>query len=545
MRTAQDFSSLETESELGRLFLDLIGTASQRKAARMALIANADALIVRYFASAGADALVEQRLAAHLARPLMRTAISRSCYWPNPDDPLWTTNPRNQRRIVLSRATPGEVPCHAAATLSSRKTPEGEVLHLDFHDWSKGFSLLNLLGVSDTTRAALQALSSLRNGIVVTGAPLERHAVGATAAVLALRPDAVLCREFGDAKQAAAALHFATERLVVFALAGEDPLELICAGREPFTSDEKLLSEYHRLLALSFVYARAKRVCAACARSSAIDPQSLAKLPEVLRPMLGSSYSLGRGCEACSNSAYQGSVAVESLVQVDAPMHALLERGAPVTELTARAYASGTRSMMENALAKVADGLTSIEGALAVCRKLSPAFAALASRHQMVTAESEPARDREVREAFAALDGKYFVGEGKQPYRLLLVEDDPEQLGILQLVFQREGYEINTAGNGQAALELLQHSRVDLVVCDLMMPRLNGAQFIEQVRKSEGNHSLPVLVLTSVDAPETEVQLLSLGADDYCCKSVNRKVLLKRVQRLLEKRVKQGHTLRP
>ena len=77
---------------------------------------------------------------------------------------------------------------------------------------------------------------------------------------------------------------------------------------------------------------------------------------------------------------------------------------------------------------------------------------------------------------------------------------------------------------------------VDIVLCDLMMPKMNGKEFLEKVRSNPDYSNVPVMMLTAVTSPDAEFQLLESGADDYCNKNVKRKILLKRVERLLARR---------
>ena len=116
---------------------------------------------------------------------------------------------------------------------------------------------------------------------------------------------------------------------------------------------------------------------------------------------------------------------------------------------------------------------------------------------------------------------------------LLLVEDDSEQRKILQLVFQTGGYRVLDAENGIRALEVLEQEEIDIIVSDLMMPEMDGAELLRKVRESEKNKSLPFVVLTAVQNIEQQQAMIDLGADDYCLKGSSRKTLLRSAAKVL------------
>jgi len=118
---------------------------------------------------------------------------------------------------------------------------------------------------------------------------------------------------------------------------------------------------------------------------------------------------------------------------------------------------------------------------------------------------------------------------------ILVVEDDPDQQNILQMVFKSEGYQVCLATDGKHGLEVARTKKPDLIVSDLMMPNLDGAGLLTAIRADELLKRIPVLILTVVSDAEKEYQLLDMGADDYCEKNVQRKILLKRIENLLRR----------
>jgi len=119
---------------------------------------------------------------------------------------------------------------------------------------------------------------------------------------------------------------------------------------------------------------------------------------------------------------------------------------------------------------------------------------------------------------------------------VLVVDDDPVIMRLLEVNFEMEGYRVVTAVDGQQALDQIDTACPDLVVCDIMMPIVNGLEVVEQLRQSgdERLRRLPVILL-SAKAQASEVQKgLDVGADDYITKPFDPLELIERVQALLQ-----------
>lgn len=104
----------------------------------------------------------------------------------------------------------------------------------------------------------------------------------------------------------------------------------------------------------------------------------------------------------------------------------------------------------------------------------------------------------------------------KPPWKILLVDDDPLILELLTLRLKARGYEIDTALDGAAAYPRLQQFQPHLVICDVVMPNVDGPTLCRRLR-SEGNN-VPFLFLTARGQPRDKVEVLSAGADDYLVK---------------------------
>ena len=110
---------------------------------------------------------------------------------------------------------------------------------------------------------------------------------------------------------------------------------------------------------------------------------------------------------------------------------------------------------------------------------------------------------------------------------VLIVEDDPGLSETLRFNLEREGYAVHTAADGETGLALARQLQPDLVLLDVMLPRLSGTEMLRQLRPES---AVPVLLLTARTAEIDRVQGLDLGADDYITKPFGLAELLARVR---------------
>ena len=118
-------------------------------------------------------------------------------------------------------------------------------------------------------------------------------------------------------------------------------------------------------------------------------------------------------------------------------------------------------------------------------------------------------------------------------FRILVAEDDRGTQRLMQDTLADAGYEPILAADGQQALELLACRHVDLMVVDVMMPRLDGFALLSRLRRS--GSQMPVLILTAKEAQADKRQGLRLGADDYMTKPADEEELLLRIGALLRR----------
>jgi two-component system alkaline phosphatase synthesis response regulator PhoP len=125
------------------------------------------------------------------------------------------------------------------------------------------------------------------------------------------------------------------------------------------------------------------------------------------------------------------------------------------------------------------------------------------------------------------------VGQGQEMSKTILVVDDENRLvSLVESYLKQEGFRVETASNGREALEVARHHPPDLIILDIMMPEMDGHEFLEAYRH---DHSTPVILLTA--RVEEQEQLIGFeeGADDYVTKPFRPRELMARVRAVLRR----------
>jgi DNA-binding response OmpR family regulator len=121
---------------------------------------------------------------------------------------------------------------------------------------------------------------------------------------------------------------------------------------------------------------------------------------------------------------------------------------------------------------------------------------------------------------------------GGRVYRILLVDDDHNMLALLADQLRADGFEVITARDGEEALRRLRASWPDLLVIDMMMPRLDGLSLAREIKAQA---DLPIIVLSAIDAGDSKADLLEEVAEDYVTKPYHYPELRARINRVLRR----------
>ena len=118
-------------------------------------------------------------------------------------------------------------------------------------------------------------------------------------------------------------------------------------------------------------------------------------------------------------------------------------------------------------------------------------------------------------------------------FHILVVDDDKNTRMFLRAVLEGAGYTVSTAVNGQDALGVMDREHIDLVVLDIMMPKMDGYEFTRALRETDNN--LPILMVSAKQLPADKHKGFAVGTDDYITKPIDDEEMLFRIKALLRR----------
>ena len=382
-------------------------------------------------------------------------------------------------------------------------------------------------GKSSTLYGALNHLRSEVINIVTVEDPVEyqlpginqvqvNERAGITFAaglrsILRQDPNVVMVGEIRDTETAKIAFQAAnTGHLVLSTLHTNDApsavTRLIDLGIDPFVIASSLLC----VLAQRLV----RRNCPHCLVPDAVQESVLARLD--LSRDQARGVRKGQGCEACQFTGYSGRAGIFEMLTINDDLRKLIVRGASDTEIAAEARRLGIRDLHADGLFKLCQGLTSVE--------------------ELMRTAPPPERDARfagtAKRAASPPEAAKVETARKQP-RVLAVDDDPFIRTMLEKVLSEANYEVILATDGEEALAKVFRDLPDLIISDVVMPKLDGLELVKKLKGHLQTSIIPVILLTSKDEVASEVEGLEAGADDYIPKPIVTNRLLARINRIM------------
>lgn len=117
--------------------------------------------------------------------------------------------------------------------------------------------------------------------------------------------------------------------------------------------------------------------------------------------------------------------------------------------------------------------------------------------------------------------------------RILVVDDEINIVKLIKTILEKEGYEVVTALDGERALDIYYDGHVDMIICDEMMPRVNGNEMIREIRSE--NKNIPIIMVTAKGSIEDKALSFDLGVDDYLVKPIDTQELIIRVKAIFRR----------
>jgi len=122
----------------------------------------------------------------------------------------------------------------------------------------------------------------------------------------------------------------------------------------------------------------------------------------------------------------------------------------------------------------------------------------------------------------------------KDNKKLLLIDDDPNLILLVKDYLEFRGYEVMAAGNGREALEILNLHLPDMIICDVMMPEMDGYAFVDKIRQDSRTSWIPIMFLSAKGQSQDKIKGLTTGADIYMIKPFEPEELVAQVESSLK-----------
>jgi len=126
--------------------------------------------------------------------------------------------------------------------------------------------------------------------------------------------------------------------------------------------------------------------------------------------------------------------------------------------------------------------------------------------------------------------------------KIMVVDDEPDLLDVVRLILESDGYQVVTAGSGQEALDKLDKEMPDLILLDIIMPRMDGWEVFSRIKSNPRTANIPVIMLTAKDQRiDKLIGLHVVRVNDYITKPFGRAELLERIKRVLQEKQEVAH----
>ena len=337
--------------------------------------------------------------------------------------------------------------------------------------------------------------------------------------ILRQDPDIIMIGEIRDQETADIAIQAAqTGHLVLSTLHTNDApsaiTRLINLGCKPYL----IANSVSAVMAQRLV----RKICPDC--KARVNDDYLDKHQALLNQLNIDGHLLyhGVGCPMCNGTGYKGRLGLYSFLPVNKEVAEAIYQEADLDLIATKAAKAGYHSLAYAARQMLCAEVSTIE-------ELQP--------YLVVENDSEEhlLQGTGQQQRGAAGAEKQAMLEKLNKPKLLLVDDDDNIRTVLSILLKREMFEVIEARNGSEALEKVYEDIPQIILLDLMMPQMDGREFLVRARAIEGLKNVPVVVLTAVDNEQNEVELLNLGAQDFVSKTASSGVIATRVRNALRK----------
>jgi type IV pilus assembly protein PilB len=464
---------------------------------------------------------------------------------------------------VLKRSTdqPQGMILVTGPTGSGKTTTLYSVIH------EKRDSSINIVTVEDPIEFQIDGITQVQ---VNTKAGLTFAA--SLRSILRQDPDVILVGEIRDLETAEIAVHAAqTGHLVLTTLHTNNTVatitRLLDLGLDPYLAS----TSFTLIVAQRLI----RELCSHCKQQYTPTTAELERVR--LKGFTGPLYR-SQGCSKCENTGYQGRSGIYEVLRITNPIRELIARHSNEPELRKAALATGMVPLLDSAVKKFRDGITSYDEVVRVVQfeeeetasfcpacqaAVEPSFSmcpyclcALRLNCSSCSTElkagwkicphcgtsvagaaSASAIQEEFEETKSPAESHSLLAKRRTPFHILIVDDDPVVLDLIRnsLSLLDVKVEVREARQGIAALQIAREWKPDLMITDVEMPKLNGFELCKMLRKEASTALMPILMLTVTQDESARTKGFLFGTDDYMGKPFSFSELNARVSRLLHR----------
>jgi len=409
-------------------------------------------------------------------------------------------------------------------------------------------------GKSTTLYAALNRIRSTTNNILTIEDPIEYMMDGinqvqvnekagvtfATALRSFLRqdPDVILVGEIRDSETAEIAVQAAlTGHLVLSTLHTNDTFATITRLMDMGVDVYKISESLQAIIAQRLV----QKLCPQCRTEAEPDELERKLVPFMRRMGLEPKFYRAKGCSRCGFTGYKGRIGVYEILTLDGEIKDLIATNASIYEIRKVARKKGFRNLYEDAVSLIAEGICDYQEVLRVINPDKENNEPESAPSGEKTDSPPPATDSQ--KPSNGSKGKVIpfqvehekTVQKEELKKVLLVEDSNTVRTMVRKIIEKmTDWLVMEAEDGVKAVEILDKMNPDVIVLDIMMPKMDGYEVLRHIRKNKKTSNIPVLVLTALNGPDNEVKGLEMGANDFLVKPYNPGVLIARLKRLLQ-----------
>jgi type IV pilus assembly protein PilB len=411
-------------------------------------------------------------------------------------------------------------------------------------------------GKSTTLYSALNRIRSNTNNILTIEDPIEYRLEGinqvqvnekagitfATALRSFLRqdPDVILVGEIRDRETAEIAIQAAlTGHLVLSTLHTNDTFTTITRMQDMGIDKFKITESLQAIVAQRLV----RRLCEKCRKP--VDEANVdGKLMQLFNQLqLDVHVHEAAGCEQCGYTGYKGRIGVYEILILDDEVRDVITGDSSIKNIRSTARKNGFRNLFEDGLSLIAAGITDYKELIRVIHpgsgqpEIERAAAPAATEEVVVPKSPEAAKPSatdkqgDVEEMVVVEEKKDFTSIAKD---ILVIDDSTHARQIIKkLIEKKTSWKVREAEDGMKGLAQVVEQFPDLIILDIMMPTMDGYEFLQHLRADPRTNGLPVVILSSLDQVDNEIKGLQCGADDYVTKPINLNLLILRIEKLL------------